>query len=77
MDTMVKDAMSFAEFLKQPQAVERCIGQLCSRSYPQHMFDDAQYWDRAAFTNLLNSIRLALEIYFYRRVYNVNRSLLQ
>lgn len=70
--------LNLKEFLDRACAIERCINQLqrpslatiASANYSRQI-------DRDVLENMLDGLKCALLIYFYRRIYNVNSSMLQ
>ncbi|CAM1505173.1 Fc.00g108100.m01.CDS01 [Cosmosporella sp. VM-42] len=66
--------LPLGDFLSRAKAVERCLNRLRA-PHQIECADGCQ--DRQTLDNFLDAIRYALDIYFYRRVYNLNASMLQ
>lgn len=64
------------EFLSRAKTLERCINQHIVQAKPPHQETQAVE-NREALENMLEAIRHSLQIYFYRRIYEVNTSWLQ
>ena len=65
------NALELTEFLKRAKAIEKGINKLCPRPLPNHSPNPL------VLPNILDGMKCALLIYFYRRIYDVNPSSLQ
>ncbi|KAJ4377335.1 hypothetical protein N0V83_000160 [Neocucurbitaria cava] len=70
-----ENILSLKEFLARAKAVERCIKQLpqSDTSNSELPLEDSQ----SLLTTMLSAMQNALAIYFYRRIYDVEASILQ
>ncbi|CAM1507449.1 Fc.00g070900.m01.CDS01 [Cosmosporella sp. VM-42] len=70
-------SLDLQEFLGRAKKLERCINQhAIQREWPAH-HDEHAADGRPALGNMLDAIGHCLQIYFYRRIYEVNTSWLQ
>lgn len=74
-DAECQTAASLKEFLGRAKAVERCIKQL--RHHGRSPNFDSTYTFPQELDTILEAMQLAISIYFYRRVYDVDISMLQ
>lgn len=70
--------LGLSEFVSRAKAVERCINHLQLPSHSSHTLPGHQSdMDQAILNNMLEALQHALSIYFYRRIYDVDSSILQ
>lgn len=70
--------LGLSEFVRRAKAVERCINHLQLPSHSCHTLPGHQSeMDQAVLDNMLEALQHALSIYFYRRIYDVDSSILQ
>ncbi|KAI8259573.1 hypothetical protein K4K58_002516 [Colletotrichum sp. SAR11_239] len=80
-DEMFSDATGLKEFMSRAKSVEKCIHQL--KRKPSHVVADGLITDpelqhcQQLLDNLAQAMQLALAIYFYRKVYDVEADMLQ
>ncbi|KAI8179452.1 hypothetical protein K4K51_003562 [Colletotrichum sp. SAR 10_75] len=80
-DEMFSDATGLKEFMNRAKSVEKCIHQL--KRKPSHVVADGLITDpelqhcQQLLDNLAQAMQLALAIYFYRKVYDVEADMLQ
>lgn len=67
-------SIGLKEFMEQARAIERCIDQLQWVDLPA---GDGQEQAGQTVSNFVNAMQHALGIYFYRRIYDLDASLLQ
>ncbi|KAJ3957382.1 hypothetical protein N0V92_006036 [Colletotrichum tropicale] len=80
-DEMFSDSAGLKEFMSRAKSVEKCIHQL--KRKPSHVVADGLITDpelqhcQQLLDNLAQAMQLALAIYFYRKVYDVEADMLQ
>ena len=74
----VADALSLRDFLEKAKIVERHVKNMGSSvSVLTSIGKEFQHDSDSALANMLNAMQNALGIYFYRRIYDIDASLLQ